>query len=312
MAILVIGCVTRDTLIFPRLSWQIQENLGGILYTISSLTALTSKTIRPVCNVGYDIFNEVKTSLKRFPHVYTSSLRKIDKPNVHCSILFSSEYGTQYDEGTAIPITFSQVKPFLADCTFILVSQMTGFDLELRTLQQIKQSAKCPVYLDYHLLALGRDPLGNRYLHRRRNWQNWCTCCDHLQLNQFEAESLSLFPINSELEIVRFAEPILNRGVKSVAITLGDNGTLACWKDEETGIQVMKIDVATVSAVVDTTGCGDVFAAGFIVHFLRTRDFPTSYKFANKVAGLKCGFHGFDSLANVLSLDPINSNIRTR
>lgn len=299
MAITVIGHITQDTLIFPHQGWRIVESLGGTLYTVSALAALTDDPVRLVCNVGDDLFDMVISSLKGFFNIDTSGIRRVKGPHFHCYILFASEYGTQYDEGVDKPIKFSQVKPFLKDSDFILVSLMTGFDLDLHTLQQIKRAARCPVYLDYHILALDRDPLGNRFLRRRRNWFKWCTTCDHLQLNQFEAESLSLFPINSEETMLRFARPILEAGVKSVAVTLGERGALVCWREREADIQVRKINAVPVQ-LVDTTGAGDVFAAGFIVHFLKTGDFLASYEFANRVAALKCTFSTLSDFAEAL------------
>lgn len=298
MAITVIGHVTRDTLVFPTLGWKVFEGLGGILYTVSALARLAKEPVRPVCNVGEDLYDQVVSTLEQLPCVDTAYVKRVKGRHFHCYILFASEYGTQYDEGVESPITFSQIEPSLKDSSFILVSPMTGFDVDLPTLRRIKKNAECPVYLDYHLLALERDPLGNRFLRRRKNWLEWCTCCDHLQLNQFEAESLSQFPISTEADIQHFSAPLFREGVSSVAVTLGSNGALVGWRDKS-AIQIRKMGAVSTTQVVDATGCGDVFAAGFIVHYSQTHDFLASYRFANRIAGLKCGFSGFEGLADL-------------
>ncbi len=300
MTIIVIGHITQDTLIFPGENWHIVNDLGGTLYTVSALASLTDKPVRLICNVGDNIFDAVISALEKFPNIDVSGIKKVEGSHFHCYIMFVSEYGTQYDEGTEIPITFAQLSPFLDDSEFIIVSPMTGFDLELHTLQRIKQVADCPVYLDYHILALDRDSLGNRFLRRRKNWLDWCTSCDHLQLNQFEAESLSKFPINTIDDAKQFSKAILLKGVKSVAITLGSRGGYICWRENNQTIHAEKISAIPVTNVVDTTGCGDVFVSGFAIQYLKTGDCKKSYEFANKVAGLKCGFSGFDSLADAL------------
>jgi len=310
MAITVVGYITKDTLIFPHSNWRVLESLGGALYTVTALASLTEERINLVSNAGIDIFYEVINALARFPSVDTSGIHRVEQPHYHCYILFASEYGAQYDETLEVPITFSQVQPFLEDSQFILVSPMTGFELDLSTLQEIRDAAECPVYFDYHILALGRDKLGNRFLQRRPDWLQWCAACDHLQLNQFEAESLGYF-IESERDMLRFAELILEHGVASVAVTLGARGVLVAWRDAGR-TEVKWIGATKVSAVIDPTGCGDVFAAGFIVHFLRTGDFLTSYEFANRIAGLKCGFSGFDGLADTLCPGPMNSGASLR
>ena len=94
--------------------------------------------------------------------------------------------------------------------------------------------------------------------------------------------------------MLQFSEPILDAGVRSVAVTLASEGALACWKEEGADTLVRKVDATPVSTVVDVTGCGDAFVAGFIVHFQKTHEFWGSYRFANTIAGLKCGFSGFD------------------
>lgn len=294
MAITVIGHVTRDTLIFPQKKWHIVENLGGTLYTVSALASLADETINLICNVGDDIFSSVISSLDKFSNVDISGIKKVVGSHFHCYILFASEYGTQYDEGIEVPIEFSQILPFLSESDFILISPMTGFDIKLETLQQVKQAATCPIYLDYHILALDRDVLGNRFLRRRDNWLDWCISCDHLQLNQFEAESLSEFPITSLDDAKRFSKNILQNGVKSVAITCGSKGAFVCLKEDDLLIHGEKV------TAVDTTGCGDVFASAFVVRYLETQDYRKSYEFANKAASLKCSISGFNGLADTL------------
>lgn len=300
MAITVVGYITKDTLIFPHSNWQVLESLGGALYTVTALASLTERKVNLVSNVGIDIFDEVISTLAKFPNVDISGIYKVKQPHFHCYILFASEYGTQYDENVEVPITFSQVQPFINNSKFILVTPMTGFELDLSTLQQIKGIAKCPVYFDYHILALGRDKLGNRFLQRRPDWLQWCTACDHLQLNQFEAESLGYF-VESEKDMLRFVGPVLERGVTSVAVTLGARGVLVAWKDGEEA-KTKWIEATNVSAIIDPTGCGDVFAGAFIVHMLQTGKILASYEFANRVAGLKCTFEGLNGLGDVLRM----------
>lgn len=302
MTITAIGHITRDTLIFPHQEWHIVQSLGGILYTVSALAYLIDEKIRPVCNVGEDVFEQVVDSLKGIPNMDLVGLRRAKGNHFHCYIMYGSEYGTQYDEGPEVPISFNQVRPFLGDSRFVLVSFMTGYDMAFATMKRIKDVAQCPVYLDYHILSLQRDQLGNRYLRRRKNWLDWCSLCDHLQMNQFEAESLSNFRMESERDILRFSAPILERGVSSVVVTMGGKGALVCWKDKLSGPKTSTIEAIQVPRVIDTTGCGDVFAAGFIVHFLKTNRILESYEFANRLAALKCGFNGFQGLKESLDL----------
>ncbi|CAM9318741.1 unnamed protein product [Chrysoparadoxa australica] len=54
---------------------------------------------------------------------------------------------------------------------------------------------------------------------------------------------------------------MLNKGVSTVVVTLGDSGTCA-WRRGHSYMQSAK-----KVAVKDTTGCGDAFAAGFLTTY---------------------------------------------
>ena len=55
------------------------------------------------------------------------------------------------------------------------------------------------------------------------------------------------------------AEVLLDRGVGCVAVTCGARGALVATRDGVTSVPAFEVDV------VDTTGCGDAFSAGFLV-----------------------------------------------
>jgi len=74
------------------------------------------------------------------------------------------------------------------------------------------------------------------------------------------------------------AEELLKRGVKTVAITLGKDGCYIRTKTEKISLPAYK------TKVVDTTGAGDAFAAGFLTGYLRGYDLLNTGKLANAVA----------------------------
>ena len=64
--------------------------------------------------------------------------------------------------------------------------------------------------------------------------------------------------------------------------TLGSEGAMALVDGKVLFIEGIKVDV------VDTTGAGDVFHAGFIYGLLQNWEVAKILRFANAVAGLKC------------------------
>ncbi|MEM3832335.1 MAG: carbohydrate kinase family protein [Thermoprotei archaeon] len=99
--------------------------------------------------------------------------------------------------------------------------------------------------------------------------------CDILLLNSFEAGSLT------NTSDPREAAIILNKVVPVVIVKMGDKGVYVKNGDNEFSIPAHKVKV------VDTTGAGDAFSAGFITGLLEGKDLRDSVSFANAVAALK-------------------------
>lgn len=300
MTITILGNITKDTLVFPDQNWRTVESLGGTLYSAHAFAAITNEPINLVCNVGKDIYEEVVRRLNQLPNLKLDGVSAHEGDNIHCYIIFLSEYGTQFDVGRDREIKFSQASKFLSSSDFILVSPMTGFDMRLPTLKKIKQESRCPIYLDYHILSLQRDRAGTRYLKKLSNWISWCTSCDFLQMNEFEAEELNGGEVRTTKEILSFGEPILRRGVRSLCVTLGGEGVLICWQTSTGRIMAKKLYAPKVERVIDTTGCGDVFAAAFIHKFKEGGKLLKSYKYAMELASMKATFSGFDTFRESL------------
>jgi len=92
-----------------------------------------------------------------------------------------------------------------------------------------------------------------------------------------ESEIKSLYE-TSELDI---AIKKCQKTNKIFAVTLGEKGAKIIHKDEIVNIKAEKID-----KLVDTTGAGDLFAAGFLTEYIRTRDLESSGKLGVKMASI--------------------------
>ena len=68
---------------------------------------------------------------------------------------------------------------------------------------------------------------------------------------------------------------------KIFAVTLGDKGAKIIQQDEIVNIKAEKID-----KLVDTTGAGDLFAAGFLTEYIRTQNLESSGKLGVKMASI--------------------------
>lgn len=96
-----------------------------------------------------------------------------------------------------------------------------------------------------------------------------------------------IFPNEREIKILTKkeyksgAKTLIKEGIKHVAVKLGERGCYITDGKEEFLVEASNV------RVVDTTGAGDAFCAGFLHGLLRGKDLYTCGKLANLVAGRK-------------------------
>jgi sugar/nucleoside kinase (ribokinase family) len=103
---------------------------------------------------------------------------------------------------------------------------------------------------------------------------SWCALMDTVIMN--EEEAIYLSELSDCEAALNFFVEITPRAI----IKRGSSGAIGL----ERGGQIISV-AAHTSAVVDTTGAGDAFAAGFIDAFTARRDFSHAIERASAVAG---------------------------
>ena len=93
---------------------------------------------------------------------------------------------------------------------------------------------------------------------------------DYITPNEDEAKFFT-----GEEEPEKMAKAFLEKGVKNVVLKLGGRGCLLMNSDETIFVPAHKIDV------VDATGAGDNFMAGFVSELIRGSDVQDALAFAN-------------------------------
>jgi sugar/nucleoside kinase (ribokinase family) len=97
--------------------------------------------------------------------------------------------------------------------------------------------------------------------------------------------------------VIRF---FLDRGVPHTVFKMGADGSSIAWRGESGEIEEIRVP-AFASPVVDSTGCGDAYCAGFIVGLLRGWDVMQAAMFGTAAAGLV--IRGLGSDAGIVDFD---------
>jgi len=101
--------------------------------------------------------------------------------------------------------------------------------------------------------------------------------CTYLSPNLSELARLSKLPVATEEEVAAAARELQRRGARNVLVTLGDRGSVLYAEDG----RVLTQPCCAVDKVVDETGAGDNFRAGFCVrHFAERQGLQESMAFA--------------------------------
>ena len=140
-------------------------------------------------------------------------------------------------------------------------------DAVLSMIAKIKAAGK-PIYFD-------PTTTGAMKIVSREEVLSWVKLMDGILLNSEEALYLG------DAKDVQTAEKNLTAYTPLVVIKLGSRGAMAVHKDV-----VAKVSAVTTN-VVDTTGAGDSFAAGFIPKWLETNDLEASLSAGTALAA-KC------------------------
>ena len=105
-------------------------------------------------------------------------------------------------------------------------------------------------------------------------------CITILKPNEHEACLLSSIKINSPEDAFRAGEWFLGKGVETVIITMGENGTVVCGKDIRQYIETPKVDA------IDTTGAGDIFSGSLMAALSEGKPLIEAVKYANIAASV--------------------------
>ncbi len=295
MKIVVAGTLNKD-LILPFQGTSIQS-FGGIYFTTSALSHMQDPdlTIIPVSYIGNDVYNNVLAMLKQSSNVQLLGLIPIDQKNHEVILEYvSPEERQEKALFNFPPLEWSHLKKH-KKADFYIINMITGWDLTLHAFLKLSKKYYHQMYLDVHFLVMGIDQLGKRFPLCPENILQWLKGARFIQLNEREFATLNR---NKLHEITFFEENCKPDQV--LIITLAGKGARVIFR--KNGMVRDKLFPAyPVEKVIDSTGCGDVFGAGFVYQYIKSQDLYRSIDFANQLASANCLLKGTNEMELLLS-----------
>jgi sugar/nucleoside kinase (ribokinase family) len=259
MKLLVIGHSVLD---FIKSDREQKISAGGIFYSISVLNRLKTNDDEIFLCSQFDdeTYNHFKPEFEKVNNIFLHKVEKI--PRVHLILQKDSERHEAYENITNnLSLSFSDLNGFDG----ILINMITGFDITLDQLKQIRNNYSGLIFIDIHTLSRGMNNDYKREFRLIPDFQKWAKCLDIIQVNQNELYTLS--QKKNEIEIV---EEVFDFGVKVLCVTKGEFGAKVYFKNQN---EIASFFVAARKVNnPNIIGCGDVFGASFFYSYIRNKN----------------------------------------
>ena len=252
---------------------RISSHPGGQAANVATWITRTHSKAQLVARVGNDpVGFALISDLDKYGVEHMNLMHSGRPTGVVVILVDSNGERTMFpDNGANADLEVSDLPP-LADVDGVYVSGYALLDFRSREavlsmITKIKAAGK-PIYFD-------PTTTGAMKIVSRDEVLSWVKLMDGILLNSEEALYLG------DAKDVETAEKNLTAYTPLVVIKLGSRGAMAVHKEI-----VAKVSAVTTN-VVDTTGAGDSFAAGFIPKWLETNDLQASLSAGTALAA-KC------------------------
>ena len=273
MKLLVIGHTVVDRII-TRQDELIKP--GGIYYSILGLVNFVEESDKVfLCSVvsksSEYLFSDLYDRISREYISYTNEI-----PEVKLTLYNDKERDEQYSN---VNQNLTLPDEDLNNFNGILINMISGYDINLEQLRNIRREYRGVIHFDVHSMARGLGMDMKRDFRRIPNFKEWAANIDILQANEEEFKTLS--NDTTKIDIVR---EMFSYGIEIIILTKGKEGARVFFKNRESVESVFISSVKVKST--NYVGCGDVFGAVFFYNYIRNRDIPESLKIANAAAGI--------------------------
>ncbi len=309
----VIGTFVWDTIYGRDPAGGPVEEWGGITYALSGLDAALPDgwEIVPIIKVGHDLVDRAREFIATLPRMAPdAALIDVPYPNNRVELRYeTAERRCERLTGGVPGWSWLGLKPLLVGLDALYINFLSGWELDLETLQLLRQHFAGPIYCDLHMLVMAVQPSGWRELRPLPNVEGWCRCVDVLQVNEDEVGAMAS-------DAMALAATAMSAGVRCLVVTLGSRGAVYFAPpdfDRLTDLARPRALGATVGPVRterippprvlldgDPTGCGDVWGATYFSRLLAGDRLSDAMRVAHVAAGRNVEHRGATGLARHL------------
>jgi len=273
MNFLVIGHSVVDKIIDKD---RISIKPGGIFYTVVSLLSQISSDDKVYLCSSIDkendmLFNDAYNRIEKEFLIYVDSIPKVE--------LVVNEVGERKETYSQTAQNLLLPDDDLIRFDGILINMISGYDVSLTQLKQLRKNYGGLIYFDVHTFSRGVDENLNRIFRRINDFNEWAECIDILQAN--ESELLTLSDQKDEAGIV---DELFSSGISQIIITKAERGA-AVFFIENGLIKKIHKDALQVK-VSNKVGCGDVFGAVYFYNYIKNKNVLLALQQANLFAGI--------------------------
>jgi hypothetical protein len=296
------------------------EEWGGITYALSAFDAALDETweVVPVMKVGSDLAPQARDYLATLRRLAPdAAVIEVASTNNRVELRYqSAERRSEVLTGGVPPWTWAGLAPLLRDLDALYINFISGLELDLPTMQLLRQHYHGPIYCDLHSLLLAIEPGGLRTPRPLTAAAEWCRCADLLQVNEDEMALLAS-------DAMGLAATALGAGVRCLSVTMGSRGVVYFAPSDfdsladlrpgpsasRLGVRPGPVRTALVPATPasigrgesgDPTGCGDVWGATYFSRLLVGDKLANAMQAAVVAAARNVGHRGATGLAHHL------------
>lgn len=287
----ILGPIPADHVTTHR--GEVFEKYGCALYTAAALASLLGPddVVAPIVHVREQDFEPIAELLSPFPNIDLTGIRTHTNRGDVIQLTYRDQnFRDEAQTGFMHPLMPDDVE-FALDADLFVGVPITDYEVSLWTLAHIKANSSAPILYDCHGPTVALTRGGQRVPRLWLDRDAWLPQLDIIKMNLEEAGCSWFQPpggVAAEIgaplprsELSAFAEHCLDRGTKAVCVTLDQEGCALFFRGPDGELVEEIVAQVPIETVVDTTGCGDSFAAGMGFGYLETGDFVAAAQYGN-------------------------------